>query len=65
MADPDGTSTSDLDRAAEIHAAEAELLNRAREVGRRITERVRKVLDDTRPDQAALKDPTAETPPLG
>ncbi len=71
MAEPDdprtnsGTSATDPDHALDIQAAEAELLSRAREVGRRITERVRKVLDDTKTDQAALKDSTAESPPVG
>jgi hypothetical protein len=47
-------------------AAEAELLGRVREVARRITERVRKVLDDTKADQPALPgDGTAEAPPTG
>jgi hypothetical protein len=53
------------DRAADIQAAEVELLGRAREISRRITERVRKVLEDTKSDQPALRDNTDEAPPVG
>lgn len=64
MSEPDDTAP-DADRTAEIQVAEAELLARAREVSRRITERVRQVLDDTKPERPALADPTDEAPPVG
>ena len=53
------------DRVADWQAAEEELLGRVREVARRITERVQKVLDDTTDQPALPGDGTAEAPPVG
>jgi enoyl-CoA hydratase/carnithine racemase len=44
-------------------AVEGELLDRAREVARRITERVKKLTEDTSPGPALMPDePTGEAP---
>lgn len=47
-------------------AAENELLDRAREVARRIVDRVKKLTGDTAPSPALRPDePTGEAPPVG
>jgi hypothetical protein len=53
-------------RAADWKAAAEEVLGRVREVARRITARVNRVLDDTRTDHPALHgDGTAGFPSAG
>jgi len=55
------TDWSQLERAVE-----GELLDRAREVARRITERVKKLTEDTAPSPALKPDePTGEAPAVG
>lgn len=47
-------------------AVEGELLDRAREVARRITERVKRLTEDTTPGPALKPDePTGESPAMG
>jgi hypothetical protein len=65
-------STKDSDRKPQPdwpafqREVEDELLDRAKEVARRITERVKKLTEDTAPGPALKPDePTGEAPPLG
>lgn len=46
-------------------AVEQELLDRVKDVARRITERVKKVTEDTGAGPALGDGPAAETPPVG
>jgi hypothetical protein len=61
---PPGRTGTEGTPIAQTKAAEDELLDRVRAVARRITERVRKALEDTTPDPRPLPaDPTSEIPP--
>jgi hypothetical protein len=56
----------DPDRTEVERAVAQELLDRVKDVARRITERVRKVTEDTTPGPSLRPDePTGEAPPIG
>jgi hypothetical protein len=48
----------------DVLRAEEELLARAREVAQEITQRVKKVLDETEPHVTLPTEPTKENPPV-
>jgi len=66
MSEQDATG-KDVGTSDDLIVAHAELILRTRQVARDITERVQKVMDDTKAETPALpsdETPTAENPPL-
>jgi hypothetical protein len=63
---PTESDSKQIDWTAVERTVEQELLDRAKQVARRITDRVRKVTEDTGPSRKlGENDPTDESPPVG